>query len=94
MIEDKERYDRACHAMQTGVAFMMQHDPKQADPKHMRTGVNAAMVQIGVLAQILMDLGIIDESAFYKRMADAMEAEVARYKSEIDDITGGNVTLY
>ena len=41
-----QRYLDAAHAMQTGVAFTMHQDSSQTDPKHLRVGINSAMVRL------------------------------------------------
>jgi len=38
-MDNKERYNKAAHAMQSGVAFSK--DKKEQDPKHLRVGINA-----------------------------------------------------
>lgn len=75
------RYQAAAHAMQTGVATKMAIDPSETQPKHLRVGVNSAMVDHSALAKILMDKGILTESEYFTALADAMEREVDLYRS-------------
>lgn len=85
----RERYLAAAHAMQTGVAFTMHSDPKQTDPKHLRVGINAAMVEHGALVGLLLEKGLLTMEEYYKALADKMEAEVQTYAERLP----GNVKL-
>jgi len=85
----RERYLAAAHAMQTGVAFTMHSDPKQTDPKHLRVGINAAMVEHGALIGLLLEKRLITMEEYYKALADKMEEEVQSYAERLP----GNVRL-
>lgn len=87
------RYAKAAHAMQAGVAMMMEHDPHATMPKHLRVGVNSAMVEAGVLAKLLMGKGLITEEEYFTALAEGMEAEVAKYTVEVQNAVGGNVKI-
>jgi hypothetical protein len=78
--ELKTRYLDAAHAMQTGVALMMQYDQGSTAPKHLRVGINSAMCDSAALASLLMRKKIITEEEYYQSLVDSMEAEVERYK--------------
>lgn len=96
--EEKEemnrRYHAACHAMQTGVAFELHHDPARAaaTPKHLRVGVNSALVNSSALGELLIKKGIITEQEYMTAMAEGMEAEALRY-TEICRTLSGNPDL-
>lgn len=83
MKTDKERYVDACHAMQSGIAMMMNYDSASTTPKHLRVGVNSAMVDSSALANLLISKGIITEEEYFKAIADGMEKEVQDYKLRI-----------
>lgn len=91
--EDRERYERAAHAMQTGVAAEMGYDPRATEPKHLRVGVNSALVDSGALAGLLIRKGVITEEEYAAALADGMEAERDRYKAEIEAQYGASVNL-
>lgn len=82
---DEERYFAALHAMQTGVAIEMGIDERASatEPKHLRVGVNSAMVNMAALARLLMDKGIITPEEYTKANADEMEAEHKRYEERL-----------
>ena len=86
---DKKRYMDACHAMQSGVALKMNRDPKDTNPKHLRVGLNSAMVSNGALVELLISKGLITEGEMFEALADKMEEEVRLYESELP----GNVKL-
>lgn len=88
-----ERYVKAAHAMQSGVAAKMALNPSETTPKHLRTGVNSAMVEHSALAKLLEDKGIITADEYVAALATAMEAEVKLYEDELARITGQNITL-
>src|SRR5690348_17509394 len=77
-----DRYMKAAHAMQSGVAAKMRMDPKDTEPKHLRVGVNAAMVEHSALAQLLLKKGIITREEYTAELADVMEEEARKYTEE------------
>jgi hypothetical protein len=91
--EDQVRYKAAMHAVQTGVAYKMQYDPGETSPKHLRTGVNSAMVETSALVQLLVDKGIITDGEWYKTLADFAERERDTYQRELSEHFGSNITL-
>ena len=93
MPTDKERYLAAAHAMQSGVAAEMQINPKGTEPKHLRVGVNAAMVEHGALVGLLIAKGLFTLAEFEAALADGMEAEVARFEETLSAHYGKPVTL-
>lgn len=92
---DAERYLAAAHAMQSGVAMEMKtiSGQRAADPKHLRAGINAAMVEHGALVKLLMDKGIITQEEYTKAIADGMEAEQRKYEALLADFFGHPVSL-
>lgn len=98
----KERYEQAIHAMQTGVKMELDLDyPGEFEDanlrhkfKHLRTGINSALVETSMLAKLLIDKGLLTEAEYIKRLADAMEAEVKRYEQRLSLRLGTTITLY
>lgn len=91
--EQKERYLRAAHAMQSGVAAAMTTGSQSHEPKHLRVGVNSALVDHGALVKLLVDKGILTELEYFTAIADMMEAEVQSYERELSEHYGRPVTL-
>lgn len=73
------RYLAAAHAMQTGVAFKLDLDAKEAEPKHLRVGINSTMVSQDALVNLLISKGLITLDEFEEYLAAAMEREAQRY---------------
>jgi len=94
---DEQRYLDACHAMQTGVKYEMEKDllrgvePHATTPKHLRVGVNSALVSHGALVKLLVEYGVLNEDDYIKSQADAMEAEVALYEERANRGNAGPV---
>lgn len=91
--KDFERYAAAVHAMQSGVAAEMGHNPGPTEPKHLRVGVNVAIRDHSSLAKLLMAKGVITEAEFAKAIADGMEEEVKDYEQRLSARYGTEVRL-
>lgn len=91
--EYRNRYHAAAHAMQTGVKIDQEGGSKDGTPKHLRVGVNSAMVDSAALAKLLMDKGIITELEYARTLAEGMEAERARYEKLLTERYGKKITL-
>ena len=87
--EDRDRYLAAMHAMQSGVAMMMNYDLDPTSLKHLRVGVNSALIDSSALVQVLVDKGVITDEEYMASLADYAEHEVARYEEQINERLGG-----
>jgi hypothetical protein len=81
----KARYLAAAHAMQSGVAMAMNYDTSQTDPKHLKVGVNSALVTASAIAHLLIAKGVFIESEYFTQLADLMEAERDTYTKLIEE---------
>ena len=90
---NRERYLAACHAMQSGVAFMANHNANDLSPKHLRVGINTAHVDINSIIQLLIKKGILDQNELDIALCEGMEAEVKLYEEEIKGLSFLNVKL-
>lgn len=81
--------EEALHGVQTGVAFEMELPERRSatEPKHLRTGVNAALVNVAGLAQLLIDKGVFTEEEYREYIRLATNDEVARY----EELHGGKI---
>jgi hypothetical protein len=100
-------YEELCHAHQTGVKTDIETDPKNHQPlgngtaafdvlrylKHLRVGIDGALVEQSALAKILMDKGIFTEQEYFDAIVAARRAEVARYEKILSDRLGAPVKL-
>ena len=66
--------------MQSGVAMKMNYDSSETTPKHLRVGVNSAMVETGALAKLLMEKGVFTEEEYYQALVEVMQNEVNLYR--------------
>ena len=91
---DIARYERAVHAVQSGVKIEMESKVSEAHtPKHLRVGVNAAMIEHSALALLLINKGIITRAEYLAALADSAEAERDRYEQRLTQHFGTKITL-
>lgn len=81
----KARYMAAAHAMQSGVAMAMNYDESQTDPKHLKVGVNSALVTASALGHLLIAKGVIAEGEWFTALANQMESERDDYAALIEE---------
>lgn len=90
--EINDRYLALMHAMQSGVAYS--HASGVADsPKHLRVGVNSALVSVHALAALLTEKGVFTVDEYGQSLVFAMEAEVERYEADLSERLGKEVKL-
>jgi hypothetical protein len=88
-----DRYELACHAMQSGVAADHALGSDDGSPKHLRVGVNSALVSVAAIGRLLIDKGVITHDEYDAAVADQMEREVHMYEARLSSRTGKRVTL-
>lgn len=90
----RARYKAAMHAVQSGVATKMQIDPAETSAKHLRVGVNAAMVEHAALMQLLFDKGVITVDEYEDTLVRWAEREAEMYRQWLQaQYPGSNITL-
>jgi hypothetical protein len=91
----KARYLAATHAVQTGVALLMQLDYHAAQTvlEYLRVGTGAAMVSCSAPGRLLTEKSFITEAQYFGLLADVMEAERDTYAGALMEFTGTGVTL-
>ena len=77
-----KRITNAQHAMQSGVAYEMELSNRHqaTEPKHLRVGINNALVEVSALAKLFIDKGLISELEYLGALANAYEEEQHRYE--------------
>lgn len=90
----QERYEAAAHAMQSGVAMTMNYDQAETRPKHLRVGVNSALVSLRALCDLLVAKGVLTEQEYFTTLADAMEQEAKMYEASLNKRFGTDITLH
>jgi hypothetical protein len=91
--EYQRRYVAAMRAVQAGVAMKMNLDGLETNPKHLRVGVNAAMVDSGALGKLLIQKGIITELEYFRSLAETAENEKKMYEDWLRERLGSEVGL-
>jgi hypothetical protein len=84
------------HAVQSGVAMEMnlQNGSDAASRKHLRTGLNISMCDMGAMTMLLVSKGLITEEELYKARRDQLKKEVAMYEDRLTKAMGGaKITL-
>lgn len=91
----KLTYEEACLAMQAAVGLKMSlpGGGGETTPKHLRVGVNSAMVEHSALARLLIAKGLLSEAEYLEALAEGMRAEVSLYEEELSAQLGRAVTL-
>ena len=77
------------HAIQTGVALEQQIDPSNGSPKHLRVGVNMALVEHAAIVKLLIAAGVFTEAQYFEAVITELEAEKARYTARLEAHYGG-----
>lgn len=88
LTDDQRRYVDALHGMQSGVAMMMNYEPAATEPKHLRVGVNSAIIANSALVSILVAKGLLTEDEWFAALASAAEDERDRYEAAVRDAVG------
>jgi hypothetical protein len=68
-------------------------DSLSTTPKHLRVGVNSAMVVHSALARLRIARGVLTEAEYLESMAEVMREEVASYERTLTAQIGRKVTL-
>ncbi len=77
------RYGMALHAVQTGVAMHVVKNHPSIEPKHLRVGVNSALIDSATLAELLIERGIFTREEYLTKLCLKAEEEVSRYEKEL-----------
>lgn len=59
-------------------------DQSAMGPKHLRVGVNSAMVDTSAMVQLMIDKGLITKLEWATALADGMEREVQMYRERLN----------
>lgn len=90
---DIDRYMAGAHAMQSGVAQLLEIDPQLAEDKHVRVGITSTQVSDAAVARLLIAKGIFTEDEYHAALAAEMDAEVERLEATLSAHFGVQVVL-
>lgn len=85
MIEPKDLglgYREALHGVQSGVAYAISDGRKEGDPKHLRVGVNSAMIDSAALAWLLVKKGVFTGEEYFEAVRLFANNELASYEEK------------
>lgn len=87
-------YSQLLHAMQTGVAHIIESGTStETEPKHLRVGVNSAMVEAAALVHLLVDKGLITLEEWEVALTAMMKREVETYSARVNQAYGGGANI-
>lgn len=86
-------YLAASHAMQSGVACMMLCDDSEIQPKHLRVGVNSALISNGALVALLIEKGIFTVEEFEDKLLEYTLRDVKSYEDKLSKYYNTEVKL-
>lgn len=76
-------YESALHGIQTGVAFEMERGVSATEPKHLRVGVNSALVNDAALVRLLVAKGLFTMEEYLEELRLEANRELDRYEDRI-----------
>lgn len=92
--ELQAEYLALMHAVQSGVAMTIElGGAADTNPKHLRTGVNSAMVDSAALARLLIRKGAFSEEEWFASLVEVAREEVERYEERCRELLGRPVVL-
>jgi hypothetical protein len=91
--DEQRRYLAAAHAVQSGVAMELNDDPVSGTPKHLRTGLNMAMIEHGALVRVLIAKGLFTEAEYFAELVAGVEDEQRQYEARLSARHGTKITL-
>jgi hypothetical protein len=87
-------YTRLAHAVQTGVAYEHGFGSQDGTPKHLRTGLNCVMADLGSLVKLLIEKGLITEEEYFAAILAGLQREIDTYEARIAARTGGGPRIH
>ncbi len=86
------RYESLAHRVQSAIALLEGRREAfgeryaEAEPKHLRVGVNSALVSTSALARLMFRKGLMTAVEYYDTLIEAWEQEVDSYRERIKRI--------
>jgi hypothetical protein len=88
------RSNELMHAIQSGIAYNMQLDPNgETSAKHLRVGVNNALIQHAALIRVLCDSHVILLEKYLEVYVALLEDEKKSYEAQLTTMYGRNIKL-
>lgn len=80
------------HRVQSAIAFLMSNAENsrqrypECEPKHLRVGVNSAMIEASAMGRLLMSKGIITSKEYYDSLILLWQEELRSYQDRLHQI--------
>lgn len=86
--EQEAKIQSLGHRVQSAVAFLESRPERYAEiePKHLRVGVNSAIIETSALARLLMQKQVFTADEFFEMSIKVWEEEVASYNRRLAQI--------
>lgn len=81
------------HALQSGVVADHRLGSRDGEPKHLRVGVNVALVETGAIGRLLIEKGVCTREEYQTSVLVGLEAEIETYQARLSKIYGTKVSL-
>lgn len=82
------------HAVQSGIMQKMEAGiSKETEPKHLRVGVNNALIETSALLTVLVNKGILTAEEYFTEVNNLLREEVKRYEQELTEHYGGKINI-
>jgi hypothetical protein len=87
------------HRVQSAIAFIADNRARTGkryeslEPKHLRVGINNALVEASAIGRLLMEKGIITPAEYYDSIIELLEEEVRRYQEDVTAEFGPSVVI-
>lgn len=91
--ELREEYLSHLHAVQSGIKVKIDLGDDFATSKHLRVGVDSAMVSDRALVSLLVAKGVFTEREYLESLVRAAREERTRTENELSERLGRKVTL-
>jgi hypothetical protein len=97
--EQREQLTSLPHRVQSAIAFLSDKLAREGrrnqalEPKHLRVGVNSALVEASALGMLLMQKGLVTPDEYYEALIRGWESEVKSYQDLIHQAFGPNVSI-
>lgn len=90
--EQGQRIADKMHRVQSAIAFFegrrdsFNERCSETESKHLRVGVNSALVECSAMARLLFRKGLITSEEYFDTLEEAWDEEVGRYRARVKSI--------
>lgn len=89
-----EENRRLLHAVQSGVKAKMEAGiSRETEPKHLRVGINNALLETSALTKIMIDKGLFTPDEYFSALNKLLAEEVKCYEDELTEHYGGGTRI-